>query len=122
VSGWYFNPLVVGGTDFEPPSHGRLSLTFYSRFWRLYRSGIFALRAEFALESWSHGAAGQDAGGSTLVLPAKSFGEVNMEIRIGGVTIFWIQRNTTLTTGSYVPGLDYPRHYQFYGVRWRFTN
>src|SRR2546429_7392743 len=24
--------------------------------------------------------------------------------------------------GSYVPGLDYPRLYQFYGVRWLFTD
>ncbi|HVH09936.1 MAG TPA: Plug domain-containing protein, partial [Gemmatimonadales bacterium] len=122
LAGWYFNPLVPGGTDFEPPYHGRLSLTFFSRFWRVYRSGIFALRGEFALESWSHGVAGLGAAGVPLVLPAKSFGESNIEVRIGGVTIFWIQRNTSLTTGSYVPGLDYPRHYQFYGVRWRFTN
>jgi hypothetical protein len=27
-----------------------------------------------------------------------------------------------LTRGSYVPGLDYPRRFQYYGVRWLFTN
>jgi len=122
LAGWYFDPLVPGGNDFEPPYHGRLSLTFYSRFWRVYRSGIFALRAELALESWSWGKAGLDSSGAAIALPGKSFGELNVEIRIAGVTIFWIQRNATLATGSYVPGLDYPRHYQFYGVRWLFTN
>ena len=122
LGGWYLNPLVVGGTDFEPPYHSRLSLTFYSKFWRVYRSGIFALRGELALESWSHGTAGLDSAGALVALPGRSFGEVNIEIRIAGVTIFWIQRNATLGMGSYVPGLDYPRHFQFYGVRWRFTN
>jgi hypothetical protein len=43
-------------------------------------------------------------------------------MRIAGVTIYWIQRNATLFRGSYVPGLDYPRRFQYYGVRWLFTN
>lgn len=122
LAGWYFDPIVQGGDDFEPPYHTRVSLTFYSRFWRVYRSGIFALRVEGAMESWSRGLAGLDTSGAPLALPGKSFAELNVEIRIAGVTIFWIERNATLATGSYVPGLDYPRHYQFYGVRWLFTN
>ena len=122
LAGWYFDPLVRGGTDFEPPYHARVSLTFYSRFWRVYRSGIFALRVEAVAESWSRGTAGLDSSGAPLALPGKTFGELNVEIRIAGVTIFWIERNATLASGSYVPGLDYPRHYQFYGVRWLFTN
>jgi len=122
LAGWYFDPIVQGGTDFQPPYHARVSLTFYSRFWRVYRSGIFALRVEAASESWSRGSAGLDSSGAPLTLPGKTFGELNVEIRIAGVTIFWIERNATLATGSYVPGLDYPRHYQFYGVRWLFTN
>jgi TonB-dependent receptor-like protein len=122
LSGWYFDPLVRSGNDFEPPYHSRLSLTFYSKFWRVYRSGIFALRGELALESWSRGTAGLDSGGSLRILPGASVGEVNVEVRIAGVTIFWVQRNVTLQRVSYVPGLDYPRRYQFYGVRWLFTN
>lgn len=121
LAGWYFDPLVTGGNDFEPPVHARTSLTFYSKFWRVYRSGIFALRGELALESWSGGTAGFGAGG-LQTLRGRSFGEVNIEVRLAGVTIFWIQRNLTLTRGSYVPGLDYPRRFQFYGVRWWFTN
>ena len=121
LSGWYFDPLVEGGNDFEPPTHARTSLTFYSKFWRVYRSGIFALRGELALESWSRSTAGF-ASGVQQALPGRSFGEVNVEVRLAGVTIFWIQRNLTLTRGTYVPGLDYPRRFQFYGVRWLFTN
>jgi len=122
LAGWYFDPIVRGGDDFEPPYHTRVSLTFYSRFWRVYRSGIFALRVEAASESWTRGVAGLDSSGAPLALPGRTFGELNVQIRIAGVTIFWIERNATLATGSYVPGLDYPRHYQFYGVRWLFTN
>ena len=122
LAGWYFDPLVETGQDFEPPLHARMSLTFYSKFWRVYRSGVFALRGELALESWSRGTAGFDSAGAPLVLSGASFGEVNIEVRIAGVTIFWIQRNATRFRGSYVPGLDYPRLYQFYGVRWLFTN
>src|SRR5439155_977578 len=44
LAGWYFDPYVAGGNDFEPPYHARVSATFYSKFWRVYKSGIFALR------------------------------------------------------------------------------
>jgi hypothetical protein len=121
LAGWYFSPLDHPGPAFEPPYHGRVSVTFYSKFWRVYRSGLFALRAEAAMESWTQGSAGQ-AGTAPLALPGATFGEVNVELRIAGVTIFWIQRNANGFRGSYVPGLDYPRHFQFYGVRWLFTN
>jgi len=122
LSGWYFDPLVRGGNDFEPPSHARFSLTFYSKFWRVYRSGIFGLRGELAMDSWSRGTAGLDSSGVLRTLPEASVAEVNVEVRIAGVTIFWVQRNVTLQRASYVPGLDYPRRFQFYGVRWLFTN
>ncbi len=122
LAGWYFDPRTPAGNDFEPPRHGRVSLSFYSKFWRVYRSGIFALRGEVAMESWSRGRAGRDPSGAPLELPGASFGEANAELRVAGVTIFWIQRNATLFRGSYVPGLDYPRRYQVYGVRWVFTN
>jgi hypothetical protein len=122
LAGWYFDPLVQTGQDFEPPLHARFSLTFYSKFWRVYRSGLFALRGELAMESWSRGTAGLDSAGAPAILPGASFGEVNIELRIAGVTIYWIQRNASLFRGSYVPGLNYPRRYQFYGVRWWFTD
>ncbi|MGH9657957.1 MAG: hypothetical protein ACRD96_05395, partial [Bryobacteraceae bacterium] len=44
VSGWYYNP-ITGGGDFEPPHHARLSAAFFSKFWRVFKSGIFAFRA-----------------------------------------------------------------------------
>src|SRR5205814_6081315 len=107
---------------FRAAYHTRISLTFYSKFWRVYRSGIFGLRGELAMESWSRGTAGLDTASALRILPGVTIGEVNVEVRIAGVTIFWIQRNVTLQRASYVPGFDYPRRFQFYGVRWLFTN
>ena len=127
IAGWYFDP-VRGGGAYEPPRYARYALTFYSKFWRVYRSGIFALRAEAAVESWSGGAGAglfRDAttGATTVLsLPGARFINVNAQIRIAGVTIFWANRNSRAFRGSYVPGVSYPRNYQFYGVVWRFTN
>ena len=125
LSGWYFDP-VVGGGDFEPPYHGRFSVTFYSKFWRHFRSGAFALRGEYAVESWSGGLGGvrRDSLGNTsqIPLPGATFSEFNLQLQVVGVTVFWVQRNSKFFHGGYVHGLDYPRRAQFYGVRWIFTN
>ena len=121
IAGWYYDP-VRGGGAYEPPTYARYALTFYSKFWRTFRSGIFALRAEAAVESWSGGASAGLSGSNPLTLAGATFINVNAQIRIAGVTIFWANRNSRAFPGSYVPGVDYPRNYQFYGVVWRFTN
>jgi len=122
LSGWYFNP-VVGGGDFEPPHHARFSAAFYSKFWRVYKSGIFALRAEVAVESWSRSAfGGQDSSGTQLRLGGASFAETNFEFQLAGVTLFWIIRNSNGMRANYVQGLSHPKSVQIYGARWFFSN
>lgn len=122
LSGWYFDP-VAGGGDFEPPHHARISATFYSKFWRVFKSGIFALRGEVAMESWSHWAfGGLDSAGTRRAMTAASFVDTNLEMQLAGVTIFWTVQNINVTRASYVEGLGYPRAYQSYGARWFFTN
>lgn len=121
LSGWYRDP-VRGGGAYEPPTYARYALTFYSKFWRVYRSGVFALRAEASVESWSGGSSAGLSGSLPLELVGATFLNVNAQIRIGGVTIYWVNRNSRAFPGSYVPGVDYPRNYQFYGVVWRFMN
>jgi hypothetical protein len=122
LGGWYFDALVGGG-DFEPPHHARLSATFYSKFWRVYRSGIFALRGEVALESWSGwGLGGRDSTGAQLRLRGASYMETTLDLQLAGVTLYWIIRNANGMRGGYVQGLGYPRNAQVYGARWFFTN
>ena len=121
LSGWYYNP-TSGGADFEPPHHGRFSFTFDSKFWRVFRSGAFSLRGEYAVESWSRSTlGGQDTTGFHP-LGGASFTEVNVQMRILGVTIFWMIRNNSYMRASYLYGADYPKNAQVYGVRWTFNN
>ncbi|MGH7606867.1 MAG: hypothetical protein ACREME_05975, partial [Gemmatimonadales bacterium] len=122
LSGWYFDP-IIGGGDFEPPHHARLSATFYSKFWRVFRSGIFALRGEVAVESWSRwGLGGSDNTGAPRRIGGATFVETNLELRLAGVTFFWIIRNANGMRASYVEGLGHPKSAQLYGARWYFSN
>ena len=122
-SAWYADP-VRGGGDFEPPTHTRYAATFFSKFWRVFRSGAFALRAEVAAESWSGGGPGgitvDTAGTSQLVLSGTTFVDYQVEMQIVGVTLFWHMRNGNAMKGGYVQGLPYPTIVQFYGARWSF--
>lgn len=125
LSGWYADP-VRGGGDFAPPRHARYALTFFSKFWRVYRSGVFALRAEVAAESWSGGLGGvqRDSLGATsqLILSGSTFVDWHLEMQIVGVTLFWQMRNANAMRNGYVPGLPFPTIVQFYGARWTFRN
>lgn len=121
LSGWYFDPRIGGG-DFEPPTHARISATFFSKFWRVYRSGVFSLRGEYAIESWSRGLGGRDSSGAQLPLGPATFAETNIQLRIGGFTGYWMTRNYAGMRGSYVTGLGYPKRVQYYGVQWFFNN
>ena len=121
LSGWYFDPRTGGG-DFEPPTHARVSATFFSKFWRVYKSGVFSLRGEFAVESWSRGLGGRDSSGNQLALGPATFAETNIQLRIAGFTAYWMTRNYDAMRGSYVRGLGYPKRAQSYGVQWFFNN
>ncbi len=122
LSGWYFDP-IRGGGDFEPPTHSRVSATFFSKFWRVYKSGVFALRGEVAAESWSRSnLGGRDAAGAQLPLAPASFVESNVQLRIADFTAYWLTRNYNGMRGSYVTGLSYPKYAQYYGVQWYFRN
>lgn len=122
LSGWYFDP-IVGGADFEPPHHARVSATFQSKFWRVFKSGIFTLRGEVAMESWSRwGLGGLDSLGAPRSMGGASFVDANIQMQLAGVTLFWMMRNMNLMRSSYVEGLGYPKAVQSWGARWYFTN
>lgn len=122
LSGWYFDP-VSGGGDFEPPRHARASATFFSKFWRVYKSGVFSLRGEVAAESWSRSAlGGRDDAGDPIPLGPATFVTTDIQLRIADFTAYWITRNYDAMRGSYVTGLGYPKRAQYYGVAWFFRN
>jgi hypothetical protein len=120
-----FTDPLRGGGDFELPRHARYAATFSSKFWRQYKSGAFALRAEVAAESWSSGLGGvarDTAGTSQLRLSGSTFVDWHLEMQIVGVTLFWQMRNATAMRNGYVPRLAFPTIIQFYGARWTFRN
>jgi len=119
LSGWVFDP--INGGDFDPPYHARASLTFFSRFWRVFRSGVFALRGEVAVESWGSWLGGV-SGNARLGLAGATFVDTNIEMQIGDVTAFWTQRNVNGMRAGYAPGADYPRRLYAFGVQWEFRN
>jgi hypothetical protein len=122
LSGWYFDP-IRGGGDFEPPTHARVSATFFSKFWRVYKSGVFSLRGEVAGESWSRSnLGGRDSLGVQIPLRPATFVTTNIELRIAEFTAYWMTRNYNAMRGSYVTGLGYPKRVQYYGVSWFFRN
>lgn len=121
LSGWYYEPRQGGG-DFMPPHHARASLSFDSKFWRVFRSGIFELRGEYAAESWSRSPLGGLDSGGAVPLHGATFVETNIEMRIAGVVVFWQIRNNNFMRSTYAVGSDYPKNAQVYGVRWTFNN
>ena len=127
LDGWYSEPRNAGPTgaaDFQPPAHYRAQLTLRSKFWRTFRSGAFDLKVQVAVESWSPGTAGLDAGGAPLSLPGVTLWETFLAFRIVGFTMFWDLRDaiTTPVRKQFVPGLTYPNNAQVFGVRWEFRN
>jgi hypothetical protein len=125
LDGWYATPRTAGSVaaaDFQPPAHARAQLTFRSKFWRTFRSGAFDLKLQIALETWSDGTAGLDAGGQPIRLPKTTYLEEFVSFQIVGFTMFWDLRDARNQRKQYVPGLDYPGYAQVFGVKWEFKN
>jgi hypothetical protein len=121
-SGTFSNPTGDVSTDFQPPQHLRAAITFRSKFWRTFRSGVFDLQVKALYERWEAGSAGLDAEGSPILLDSGRFWEFSVEIELVTFTLFWILRNAQLSDDQYVPGLDYPGNSQFFGASWVFAN
>lgn len=123
VGAWYADPLDDGvAVPLTPPHHARADVTLRSKYWRTFRSGAFDVMLELAMESWSTGVAGLDQQGNTVTLPGATFFQMFVQFQIAEFTAFWDFRNARLTTADYVPGLDYPRQAQTFGVSWSFRN
>ncbi len=108
--------------DFQPPKHGRGEITFRSKFWRTFRSGVFDFMLRYAFEFWSTGTAGFNAAGVPVELPGATFQEWFVQVQLVGFKAFWNLRNARQSRAQYIPGLTYPTNAQTFGVRWEFTN
>ena len=122
LRGWYSNPTRGIAPDFQPPTHGRAAFTFRSKFLRTFRGGAFDLKVQIAMESWSSGVAGRDADGVAIALPGATFYEAFLQFEIAGFRAFYSLKNAYNSREQFVPGLEYPRNVQTFGVKWVFVN
>jgi hypothetical protein len=120
ASGWYADPVSGGASSFEPPTRGRAALTLRSKFRRTFRSGAFDLKVQFAVESWGEGTAGEDASGLPITLPGTSVAEAFLQFEIARFHAFYSLQNALRSRDGFVPGFEYPRTRQTFGVKWVF--
>jgi hypothetical protein len=120
LAGWYANPVSGETPDFQPPSHSRGSITFRSQFAGTFPSRAFELKVQIALEAWSAGVAGVDGSGTPIPLPAASIGEAFLQVKLVDFHAFYSLKNALRSREGFVPGYEYPRNRQTFGVKWLF--
>lgn len=111
-----------GRVDGVPPTHSIITATIRSKFLRVYRSGIFDLKLQLAMEAWGRGIIGRDTAGAAVTLPGATFFRGQVELRLGSLIIYYDRMNLRNTQLGYVPGFIIPPGGQTFGVRWEFIN
>jgi hypothetical protein len=121
LQSWYSDP-AKGTVDGVPPTHSLTTATIRSKFWRTFRSGIFDLKLQLAMEAWGRGTIGRDAAGDPINLRGATFFSTQLVIQLQSFSIYWIRNNITATKLTYVPGFRLPNYGTNFGVRWEFLN
>ncbi|HET7024085.1 MAG TPA: TonB-dependent receptor plug domain-containing protein [Gemmatimonadales bacterium] len=111
-----------GTVDGVPPTHSIITATIRSKFLRQYRSGIFDLKLQLAMEAWGKGIIGRDTTGAAVTLPGATFFRGQFELKIGSLIFYYTRINLRNSLLSYVPGFQIPTGGQTFGVRWEFVN
>lgn len=128
VLGWltlesrYDHPLSNLLPDGVPPHHALSTATINSRFLHNFPSGIFRLKVQGVMESWSPGVAGRDTTGAAIAQPGATFFRGVFQIQIGSFIVFWDRPNMRASKPGYLPGYRLPSLMSTYGVRWEFAN
>jgi hypothetical protein len=121
IEGWYSDPLE-GSIDGMPPTHSSITGTIRSKFLRTFPSGIFDLKLQLGMEAWSDGVIGRDAVGNGIFHGGATFFRSVVEMKLGGLILFWDRLNLSGNKRSYVPEYLVPRFGSTFGARWEFAN
>ncbi|MEP6589636.1 MAG: TonB-dependent receptor plug domain-containing protein [Gemmatimonadota bacterium] len=116
------HPLKGVLPDGQPPRHAYSTATIQSRFLRNFPSGIFGLKVQGVVESWSPGVIGRDAEGAPIALPGASFVRGLVQFKIGPFFAYYDRVNFRSTKAGFVPGYPYLGLGSTFGVRWEFAN
>lgn len=116
------HPLKGVLPEGQPPKHAYTTATIRSRFLRNFPSGIFGLKVQGVVESWSPGIAGRTADGTAIPFPGASFVRGLLQFQIGPFFAYYDRVNFRSTKAGYVPGYPYLGLGSTFGVRWEFSN
>lgn len=118
----YEHPLGGFLPDGVPPNHAWTTLTVNSRFLRNFPSGIFRLKVQGILETWSPGVIGRNIEGDPIAQPGLTFLRSNVQFKIGPFTAYWDRVNFQAVRKGQVPGFPVLSLGSSYGIRWSYDN
>ncbi|MBA2291900.1 MAG: TonB-dependent receptor plug domain-containing protein [Gemmatimonadales bacterium] len=118
----YEHPVRLGSPDGAPPHHALTSATVRSKFLRNFPSGIFDLKAQVLVESWSPGVVGRDADGEPIPMPGRTFVRGILQLQIGPFIAYYDRVNFQARRAGNIPGYPFPTVASSFGVRWEFAN
>jgi hypothetical protein len=122
VASHYEHPLRGATPDGVPPNHAWTTATVNSRFLRNFPSGIFRLKVQGVVESWSPGVIGRDIEGEPIELRGLTFVRGVVQLQLGPFIAFWDRVNFQGTRQGHVPGFPILSLGSSYGIRWEFKN
>jgi hypothetical protein len=122
IASHYEHPLGGSLPDGVPPHHAWTTATVTSRFLHNFPSGIFRLKVQGVLESWSPGVIGRDGEGAAIELPGLTFLRGIVQLQIGPFIAYWDRVNFQATRQGHVPGYPILSLGSSYGIRWAFSN
>lgn len=115
-------PLKASEMEGVPPNHAWTTLTVNSRFLRNFPSGIFRLKVQGILESWSPGVIGRTLDNEPITQPGLTFLRTNVQFQIGPFTAYWDRANFQAVRKGQIPGYPILSLGSSYGIRWSFNN
>ena len=128
ANGWltfesvYEHPIRGDQPDGTPPHHGLTTATIRSRFLRNFPSGIFEMKLQGMIESWSPGVIGRTAQGDPIALPGRTFVRGWLQFKIGPFIAYYDRVNFRAVRAGTVPGYPIPSLASSFGIRWDFLN
>src|SRR5262249_26342679 len=111
--------VIPNGT---PPKHAISTATIRSKFLRNFPSGIFDMKLQMAVESWSPGVIGEDIRGAPINLPGGTFIRGIVQMQFGPLIAYYDRANMRASKVGSVPGYQLPSLMGTFGVRWEFAN
>ncbi|HRP08861.1 MAG TPA: hypothetical protein PLL69_10280, partial [Gemmatimonadales bacterium] len=122
VASHYEHPLDGFIPDGLPPHHAWTTATISSRFLRNFPSGIFRLKVQGVVETWSPGVIGRDAEGEAIEIKGLTFVRGIIQLKIGPFVAYWDRVNFQANRNGQIPGYPIMSLGSSYGIRWEFNN